>query len=250
LEEVRAAFIEIHAALLIDEGLQEFVFGLSDLDGTAWCDHYSPLLSVLLPLRRSGRCAFGNLTQPAQLPFLPDLAQVNQDDQPPFDFAYAGDVIELAFLKDAGRQIDLAVRDLDHFRGSVHDQTHHLASHLGHQDAILFVGSNLLLAKTLSQIYDGDDFAAQVDHSLDKPGRIGDGRDLRHTDDLVYQGDRHAEGLAPDPESDNVQFFGHPLSCRNLVVAARRRILRRRTPAIGFVPAPDDAVSAVAVPGS
>src|SRR6202171_4350861 len=112
LQKMRPALVKIHAAFLIDKGLQELQFRFSNLDLRASCSHESPLKCVLCagPLCRGrGRLGLNNFSQPAQLAFLQNPCQVDQNNEPSRQFSYAGDIVQFAFLKNVGRRLDVTL---------------------------------------------------------------------------------------------------------------------------------------------
>src|SRR5262249_2896124 len=62
LQKMRAPFVEIHAAFLVNQGLQQFVFRLTDLDWDRRCSHYSPLLLLIVLFRSRSKCGDSRLS--------------------------------------------------------------------------------------------------------------------------------------------------------------------------------------------
>src|SRR5882724_408386 len=60
LKEMRPALIEIHAALLVDQGLQQLVLRFTNLDWNARCSHRSPFVSLRLITERPPSAGAGS----------------------------------------------------------------------------------------------------------------------------------------------------------------------------------------------
>ena len=60
LQEMGAAFVEVHAALLVDEGLQEFELGFGELGVEASCAHAYGVVGLFLFMSSPSACALGS----------------------------------------------------------------------------------------------------------------------------------------------------------------------------------------------
>jgi hypothetical protein len=73
VEEVSAALVKIHAALLINQGLQQLKFGFSDLNLNTRSGHWSPRIFSVASSTSGGRgrsLSLGKIAQPPQLALL------------------------------------------------------------------------------------------------------------------------------------------------------------------------------------
>src|SRR5260370_33209918 len=80
---------------------------------------------------------------------------------------------------------------------------------LDHQNAVLLAQRGLLFSETLAQIHDGNNLAAQIDHTLEIVRRVRHGGDLGYPHDLVQGSDGHAVGLAAHLETNDMEFTAH-----------------------------------------
>src|SRR4029077_7469836 len=117
--------------------------------------------------------------------FLQDLCQLDQDDQPVFQFADAGDVIQFALFEDIRRVFDVAGGHLKDLRRGIDDESDQFAFHFSDQDTVLFVLIDLFFAEAFAQVDDGDDLAAKVDDAFNVIGRVRNRGDLRNAHDLM-----------------------------------------------------------------
>src|SRR5260370_8960945 len=96
------AFVEVHTAFLVDEGLQQFVLSVSNLNLNTWRCHELPMnVFCAARLRRDGGSLRRDLGQPAQLALLQDLAQVDQKDQAALQLSDSAHVVQFAVFSDA-----------------------------------------------------------------------------------------------------------------------------------------------------
>src|SRR5690242_9610920 len=66
LQEVCAAFVEIHAAFLIDQALQKFELSFSDLDLNARCGHLPPQKIGSPSVYAEAAAGWGSLSSPSR----------------------------------------------------------------------------------------------------------------------------------------------------------------------------------------
>ena len=117
---MRAPLVEIHAAFLIDQRLQELQFGFSERNMCCECGHSFLVVFVPAPAANTRRCqvagmrrcgGFAAFLQPAQFSALQNLAQIEQHHQASLQFPHAGDVIQFAFLENVLRRFDFGGRN-------------------------------------------------------------------------------------------------------------------------------------------
>src|SRR5258708_30894581 len=152
---------------------------------------------------------FRGLLESFELRAMQKLGNIQQNDEPAFELAHAGDVARLPFRKKISRGLDLRRRDPQDLRSGIYDQAHQLIVQLDHQDAVLFVRLNLRLAKALAQVHHRNDLPAQVDHSFNRFRSAGHRGDLRNTDDLPHRTDADAERFVSDAKADDLEVFFH-----------------------------------------
>ena len=121
LQEVRAAVVEVHAALLVDERLQQFQFRVGEWQASG-CAHdvfmiecatgsatYRAAAPRASGLRWTGRLGLASIAScSAAAAEFQHLADVEQNDQPALVLAQAGHAIQSAFLHHGGRRFDVA----------------------------------------------------------------------------------------------------------------------------------------------
>src|SRR2546423_3462594 len=83
-------------------------------------------------------------------------------------------------------------------------------------------GLGARLSKTLAQVNNRDDLAAQIYYSFDVVGGVRHCRDLGNAHNFVDGGDRYTISLTPDLEPDNVQLLFHGSPGQDFAATAAR----------------------------
>src|SRR5207237_2274687 len=107
LQKMCAPRVEIHAAFLINQGLQQPQFGFAELDRYGRSTHR--LFLLLLSGRGApgfsialGSCSFSRGTQVEQ------LRHIQENDQSAFAFAQASNAVQTTFLKRGWRWLNVS----------------------------------------------------------------------------------------------------------------------------------------------
>src|SRR5207248_1558368 len=97
----------------------------------------------------------------------------------------------------------------EHFGSGVDDQSDKLVFKLHDENAVLFVGLNFRLAKTLAQVHHRNDFAAQVYDTLDQIGSARDSGNLRNADNFTHGADADSIRFIADPKTHYLKILFH-----------------------------------------
>src|SRR5690348_8403720 len=210
---MRAAFVEEHAAFLVNQSLQELQFCFSQLNlGSGESSHGVRERRTVSKGRTrlpDGSDGFRDLLEAFVFGTLQELGNIQKNDEAAFEFADAGHVTGFAFGKNGSWRFNIRRRNFQHFGSRVDNQADEFVLEFDDENAILFVGLNLGLAEALAQVHHGDNLAAKIDHAFDQVRSAGDRSDFRNADDLAHGGDTHAVRFVPYPETDDLKVFFH-----------------------------------------
>src|SRR6059058_5892390 len=99
-----------------------------------------------------GSDGFRDLLEASVFGTLQEFRNIQKDDEAALEFADSGHVTGLAIGKNGSWGFDFRRRNFEHFGSGVDDQSDKLVFKLHDENAVLFVGLNFRLAKTLAQV--------------------------------------------------------------------------------------------------
>src|SRR5215472_2748752 len=156
-----------------------------------------------------GSDGFRDLLEAFVFGTLQELRDVQKNDEAALEFADAGNVAGFAFSKNGTGSFNVRRWNFQHFRGCVDNQAHEFILQLDDENAVLFVGLDFCLAKTLAQIHHRNDLAAKIDHPFDQVRSAGHGSDFRYADDFTHGADLYSVRFIADPKTDDLKILFH-----------------------------------------
>src|SRR5260370_3559949 len=96
---------------------------------------------------------------------------VQQNEQPVAELPHSRDVFTFN-QSQAGWRLNRVCGDAENFRNGVHDKAEYRALDFDYYDPVLFVGMSFFQTKPFSESDHGNDFPAQIHHSLHKLARV------------------------------------------------------------------------------
>src|SRR5260370_31659174 len=184
-----------------------------------------------------GSDGFRGLLESFELRAMQEFRDVQQNNKTSLEFADASDVSGFAFRKDTARGFDIGGRNLEHFRSRVDDEADQLVVQLDDENAVFLIGKNLGQAKALTEVHHRNDFAAQIDDTLNQIGSAGNGSNLGNPHNFAYGSDTNAVRFIADAKTDDLKVFFHrevsgPLGTRHFGVFNFLRAAGARTTAM------------------